>query len=180
MITWLWNSIFNFFNNKNFFTPIRKVTNFAIMFLYFDILAWLPTSNLGSLSLSSTPKSIYVLDFTWIGFILVVLCVLWYSLLTILPNLSIYTFCDIEVIYLWILLFKVLINLSAKQIFLHNVLHAYLYRYPATMISLIHCKTHYIYPYFAWSATIGISNWNSFFIFSRNNPCIFTINTNNA
>ena len=50
------------------------------MFLYFNILTRSPTSNYGSLSLSSTLKSMYVLEFILTGFILVVL---WYAVLLI-------------------------------------------------------------------------------------------------
>ena len=54
------------------------------------------------------------------------------------PNESIYIFFDTEVIYLQILFFKVLINLSATD-FPSLWIE---YHYPATMISLIYCKTH--------------------------------------
>ena len=57
------------------------------------------------------PKSIYTLDFTSADFILIVLYVLLDSS-TILSNLSICTFFDIEVLF-----FKVLINLSATTDF---------------------------------------------------------------
>ena len=43
----------------------------AKMFLYFDILTWSSTINLGSLSLISLIKSIYILSLTSIGFILI-------------------------------------------------------------------------------------------------------------
>ena len=58
------DSIFNFFSNNNLFWP--------------NILTWWPTLKLGSLSLFSMSKSVYVLDFTSAGFILLVL---WYLLL---------------------------------------------------------------------------------------------------
>ena len=82
------------------------------MFLYFDIQRISPNLNLGSLSLISLLESVYVLDFTSTGFILVVL---WYVLLylfTTLPKLSMHTFFDIEVKYVSILFFTVLIILS--------------------------------------------------------------------
>ena len=70
----------------------------AKIFLYLEILAWLPILNFGSLSLTSYSKSIYVLSLTSTGFILFVLwCVLLCSF-TISSNLSIYTFFDIAVI----------------------------------------------------------------------------------
>ena len=83
------------------------------MFLYFDILAISTILNLGSLSLISLLESIYVFDFTSTGFILIALWYFLLYLLTISANLSIYTFYDIEVIYLQILFFTVLTNLSA-------------------------------------------------------------------
>ena len=61
------NNVFNFFNNKNFFRPIASVSFTKNVFTfwysymsYFDILIWSPTSNLASLSLFSTIKSINV------------------------------------------------------------------------------------------------------------------------
>ena len=61
--------------------------------------------------------SICVLEITSTGFILIVLwCILLYWL-TALSNLSIYTFYDTKVICLYILLFKVLIKLSATTDF---------------------------------------------------------------
>ena len=55
-------------------------------------------------------KSIYMFGFTSTG---VILMVLWYVLLyllTMTSTLSMYTYFDIEVMYLWILLCKVLTN----------------------------------------------------------------------
>ena len=67
---------------------------------YFDILTISLISKLGSLLLVSLVESIYVFDFTSTGFILIVQ---WYVLLylsNISSHLSIYTFFEIEVIYL--------------------------------------------------------------------------------
>ena len=64
-------------------------------------------------------------------------------LLIMSPNLSIYKLFDMEVMYLWILFFKVLINFSAATDFLHYVLNTF---YFATMISLICYKIHCYYP----------------------------------
>ena len=89
----------------------------AKMFLYFGILTWLPTLNLESFLITSLIESFYALSLTLTGFILLVL---WHVLLyssTISYNLLIYTFFDIEVMYMWILAFKVLINLSATTDF---------------------------------------------------------------
>ena len=49
------------------------VSPFAKNFLYFDILTESPILNLGSLSLFSLLESTDVLDYTSIGFILIVL-----------------------------------------------------------------------------------------------------------
>ena len=46
---------------------------FAKTFLDFDILTWLPTLKLGSSSLFSLPKPIYVLDLLSASYILIVL-----------------------------------------------------------------------------------------------------------
>ena len=67
---------------------------------YFDILTISLISKLGSLLLVSLVESIYVFDFKSTGFILIVQ---WYVLLylsNISSHLSIYTFFEIEVIYL--------------------------------------------------------------------------------
>ena len=60
------HSIFTFFIHKSFFRPIP----FAKMFLYFDILTWSTTLNLGSSLLFFLLKSV-TLDVTSTGFILV-------------------------------------------------------------------------------------------------------------
>ena len=57
--------------------------------------------------------------------------------LIMLPNLSIYTFCDTEVIYLQCLFFKVLINLSATKILLNYALNTFLYYLFLAIISMI-------------------------------------------
>ena len=90
--------------------------------MYLDIFTWLLTSNLGFLSLNpllewNSTESIHELSLTSTGFILIVLWyVLFYSFI-ISSNLSIYTFFDTEVMYLQILVFKVLMNLSAATDF---------------------------------------------------------------
>ena len=64
-------------------------------------------------------------------------------LLTMSSNLSIYTFFDTEVIYLWILFIKALINLQQQHIFLYYVLNAFLCYYSVIMLlSLICCKLY--------------------------------------
>ena len=65
------------------------------MFLYFDILATPSILNLGSLLLISLLESIYVLGYTSTGFILVLLIFVFTFI-----NYVMYTFFDIEVIYL--------------------------------------------------------------------------------
>ena len=107
-----WYCLFDFFNNKNVCWPILLLKNVSKTFLYFAILTESITLNLGSLSLFSTSKSVYVFDVTSIWFILIVLWYVLLYLLTISFNLSIYTFFDIAEIY-YTLFFKVLTNLLA-------------------------------------------------------------------
>ena len=135
---------FNFFNQKKFFRPIWGII-FYKMFLYFDILTWSWTLNLGFSLSFYLLKLIYVLEFTSACFILTIL---WYVLLylfSILSNLSIYTFFEIEV-------------KDSDKSFSNN------------RITFIMCSIHsfitilqpwfhwsivefaaFIYPYFAWS-----------------------------
>ena len=98
-----WYCIFNSTNHKNL----------AKAFLYFDILTWSQTWNLESWSLTYLPKSIYLISLTSISFILIVLWYVLLYLLTISSNLLIYKFFDAEVMYFYISVFKVLINLLA-------------------------------------------------------------------
>ena len=75
-----WHSIFNFFNHKSFFKPICRVTFCKNIFIFwysnnttnfkFRIFSWF-----------SLIESMYALDFTSTGFILIVL---WYVLLCLL------------------------------------------------------------------------------------------------
>ena len=60
----------------------------ALMFLYFEILTWSPTLNLGSISLESTFYSAQQLDLTSIGLILIVLWNVLLYLLTISSKTS--------------------------------------------------------------------------------------------
>ena len=87
-------------------------------------------------------KLIYVLQFASAGFILMVYVLL--HSLSITSNLSIYTFFVMEVIYLLILFFNVLINLSGTANFPSLCLITFLYYYPATMTTLIYCKIHFL------------------------------------
>ena len=86
---------------------------FVKIFLYLDILTIWRTLNSGSLSLISWLEPIHELGFIWTRFILIILWYVLLYLLTISTNLSIYTFFDIEVMYLWIFL----MNLSAATDF---------------------------------------------------------------
>ena len=111
-----WHSIFNFFDHKNFFWPIWSTTfgkndfifwysymatnlKLMIIFIIFctrvNVCAWLCVNRLQP------------------GFILIVLWYVLLRLLTISANLSLNTFFYAEVIYLYILFFKVPLNLSA-------------------------------------------------------------------
>ena len=110
------HSIFKCFNYKNFLRPIWSVT-LEKTFSYFDILTISPILNLGYLSLNFLLESVYVLDFTLTGFILIVLCYVLLYLFTISSNLSIYTFFETEGTYLKISFFKVLMNLLAVTYF---------------------------------------------------------------
>ena len=77
-----------------------EIWTFAKKFLYIDILTISSILNLGSWYIIYLLDSIYVLGFTSTGFILIVLWYVLLYLLTISSNLWIYTFFDIQVIYL--------------------------------------------------------------------------------
>ena len=92
------NSIFNLLTTKTSSYQFG-VHPFTKIFLYFEIRTSSPALDLGSLSLTSFLKSIYVLSLTSTGFILIVL---WYVLLysfTISFSFSIDRFFDIEVMF---------------------------------------------------------------------------------
>ena len=55
-----WNITFNFTDYRNFFREQFRVYVLGKTCLYFDILSWSPTWNLGSLLLNSLLQSIYV------------------------------------------------------------------------------------------------------------------------
>ena len=143
------------------------------MFLYVHILTISSILNSGSLSLIPSLKVICVTDFTSTGLILIFL---WYVLLYIFPlssNLLIYSFFDIEVIYLWISFFMVLINFLGTT------------NFPSLCIDYISIVklTAFICPCFVWVAIWffsiflkSISNCNTYFIFQTNNACVFTGN----
>ena len=82
------HSFYTLFNHKNFFRPIQNMT-FSKMFLYSDIVRS-PILNLGTLLSISLLESIYVLNVTPRGFILIVLWDVLQYLLTIWYNLSTY------------------------------------------------------------------------------------------
>ena len=118
------------------------------MFLCYYILTWLPTSNLGSLYLFSRRKLKYVLDLISIDIILIVLWQVLLYLISTLFNLSIYTFFDIETMYMLILFPKVLINsrISVITDFPSLCIEYFLYHNLVIMMaSLIYLKTHYLY-----------------------------------
>ena len=110
------------------------------MFLYFVILTMSPILNLGPLSL------LYLLfDFTSTSFILIVLWYVLLYLLTISSNLRIYTFFYIEVTYLKISFFKVLINLYATIDSFSLCFEFISMPFFLVMISLICYKSHCLY-----------------------------------
>ena len=71
-------------------------------FIYFDTLRLLPSLNLGSLLLISLLESIYLFDLTSTCFILVVLRYVLLYLLIVSSNLSICTYFETEVMYVFI------------------------------------------------------------------------------
>ena len=83
----------HFYSQKPLHTNLKQP--FPKIFLYFVILTISPILNLGSLSLISLLESIYVLGYTSTGFILVLLIFVFTFI-----NYVMYTFFDIEVIYL--------------------------------------------------------------------------------
>ena len=105
-----------FFSKKHFFRPFTK------MYVYFDIPTWSPSSLLLSTKINI---SVYIKR---IHSTCCMICIIYYSL-TISSNLSIYTFSDIKVKSSQILIFVVLINLSATtdQISIHYMLNTFLY-----------------------------------------------------
>ena len=169
MITKLPPTIFFFFwGGGEGVTFCEKL--FITWYVYFT---WSPTSKVTIFFIIFCTKLICVLDLTSTDFIFIVVWrVWWLYILTISTNLLISSFLDIEVTYCQILFFKLLINRSWKQIFLHYVLNAFLDRYFVTMISLTYCKIHYFYQpiFFFWFVTHlnvlkSISNYNAFFSF---------------
>ena len=122
------NCIFNFFNYKKFFRPIWCVSFSKNIFVIRN-----------SYMMTDFEFRIFIINFvfkiniciilTSTGLILIVLwCVLLYSF-TISPYLLIYIFFDIEFLYLLILVFKVLINLSATIDFHVEYISILLYYY---------------------------------------------------
>ena len=79
------NSFLNFFNHKNFFSPIKNV-NFSKKGFKFTNFKLMMTLLFYSLN------SIYVLDFTSRGLIVIVLRFVLFCSLTMLVNFSIYIF----------------------------------------------------------------------------------------
>ena len=115
------------------------------MFLHFDSFTWSLTLNLGSLLLICLSKSIHGISLTSTGFILMVL---WYVLLNMSSNLSIYTFLILK-----ILVFKILIILSATRDFPSLCVEciSILLSCNQEFILSIAKLTDFIYPYFVWS-----------------------------
>ena len=105
-----WSSVFNFFNHKNYF---RRIWNIAF---YKNVLIFWYSNNI-----TSFKSRILIINFftkfdicAWFyvnrfSFNFAMVCII---ISTISSNLSIYTFFDIEVMYLEIIFIKVLINFS--------------------------------------------------------------------
>ena len=108
------NNIFNFFYHKNFARSIWHVTfcKNVVVFQYFYMITNFKFKIFFIILFIKVNVSarLYINIYS---FILIVLRYLWLYLLTISSNLSIYILLHIEVIYLQILFFRVLINLSA-------------------------------------------------------------------
>ena len=164
--------VFKFCNHKNFFRPIWSVTFCK------NVSIW-PYSN----NIINFKFRIFIINpFTksnlcnWFYINRVDFNFLWYVLLYIFPlssNLLIYSFFDIEVIYLWISFFMVLINFLGTT------------NFPSLCIDYISIAklTAFICPCFVWVAIWffsiflkSISNCNTYFIFQTNNACVFTGN----
>ena len=118
--------IFYLFNHKTFFIPTWNKTfhKNVFVFRYSDMIT------VGSSLLFFLLKSIYVLDFTPTSLILIVLWCVLLHLSTMSSNLLIYTF-------FWY-------RSQQQYIFFSYVLNAFLYHYPAAMISFIYYKNYYI------------------------------------
>ena len=134
------HSVFNFFNHKIFFRPIWNIyfcknvfilwysniiTNFKfstfliIFFIKVNIHAWICISRFFNINR--------------------------FVNLTMSSNLSIHTFFDIEVMYLYILFFMVLINVSASTDFPSFYTEYISVAFFLDMISLIYCKGPCLY-----------------------------------
>ena len=91
----LWYIAFYFLDGKSFLlqTNLECSQPFAKIFLYFDILTWSPTWNLGSLSLCSAPYSKYLSTWTSEGFIFIVSEVVY--------NMGVLAFCNVAYFWTW-------------------------------------------------------------------------------
>ena len=106
---------FYFFNNKNFFRLIWNVASCKNIFmLWYSYLITVVKFRI--FIFIFLHKNQYMFDFTSTGFILFVLWHVLFYLLVISPNLSIYKFFDVKVIFIGFV-FKVLINLSVTTDF---------------------------------------------------------------
>ena len=103
---------------------------FGKVFLYFDILTWSSTLNLGSFSLFFLSKSMHVLDVTQTGFTLIMVWYVFLHLLSIAANLSIYAFYDTDWSHVFV---SFLLNCSDKSFsnnrfsFIMCWIHFYIY-----------------------------------------------------
>ena len=151
-VTCQWFSVLGFLDNEDFLYQVG-VKPFAKVILYFDILTWSPTLNVS-----------VTVSFFYVCFI----C------------LPMYTFFDTAIICLYILFFKVPINLPAAIDFpfLRYVFNTFQCYYHTTMTSLIYCKSHYpglSIPFFVYALFIQnfmklISDCNTFFNSSMGQP----------
>ena len=127
-------------------------------------------------------------DFASTGFILVVLWYVLFYLLTMSSNLSAKTFFWYWSYFFEKFIFQVLWNYSPGTDFPSFWVECISLSLSCIMISLIYCKMHCLYlpmPYFVCvlmhlKFLKSIDNCNTFFIFRKKDPCIFTINMNSS
>ena len=127
-------------------------------------------------------------DFASTGFILVVLWYVLFYLLTMSSNLSANTFFWYWSYFFEKFIFQVLWNYSPGTDFPSLWAECISLSLSCIMISLIYCKMHCLYLPMSYFVCVlmhlqflkSIDNFNTFFIFQKKDPCIFTINMNSS
>ena len=180
------NCIFNFTTNKKFFRPVWCVSFIKNIFVFWN-----------SYVIINFKFRIFIINF----FLWIDLCIIFYinrfhlncSMICIIisptmsSNLSIYTFFDIEVMYLQMLVFNVLRNLWAKTDFPLLCIEYVSISLSFDLFLKEVLQNSFVNPYFVWFSIRffqyllkSINNTNNFFFFQRNNPSIFTKNIKNT